>query len=78
MKIEYTKDAPETFSFKNVAIGDVFLFDYDEDAFIKISEVKSDIGEYGNAIELCSGDLHYFPENSEVQPVRHKLLIYKN
>lgn len=78
MKIEYTKNVPPTFLFKNIAIGDVFFFDDDEDVFIKISEVKSDIGEYANAIELYSGDLHYFPEDSEILPARHKLIIYKD
>lgn len=35
MKIEYTKNVPQTFPFKNIAIGDVFFFDDDEDVLLK-------------------------------------------
>lgn len=78
MNIEFTKDVPEEFPFKSVVIGEVFTFSVDKDVYIKIPELKDDIGSYVNAIELCSGDLGYFPSDCKVCPVRHRLLIYED
>lgn len=78
MNIEFTKDVPEEVSVKNVAMGEVFSFSDDEDVYIKIPEVRNNISEYANAVELCSGELGYFPSDCKVRPMRHKLTVYKD
>lgn len=78
MNIEFTKDVPEEVYFKNVVVGEVFSFSDDEDVYIKIPEVRNDLNEYANSVELYSGELGCFPIDYKVRPMRHKLLIYKD